>query len=58
VCGINDPRHTCYEYLLLFAKLDMTLGLVFVAPPDRPAVAEEGAQCLVVVRWFATGQSG
>jgi hypothetical protein len=25
VCGINDPRHTCDEYLVLLAKSGMTL---------------------------------
>jgi hypothetical protein len=27
VCGINDPMHTCDEYLVLFAKSGMTLTL-------------------------------
>jgi hypothetical protein len=26
VCGINEPGHTCEEYMVLFAKLGMTLG--------------------------------
>jgi hypothetical protein len=25
VCGINDPGHTCDEYLVLLAKLGMTI---------------------------------
>jgi hypothetical protein len=25
VCGINDPGHTCDEYMVLLAKLSMTL---------------------------------
>jgi hypothetical protein len=24
VCGINDPGHTCYEYLVLLVKSGMT----------------------------------
>jgi hypothetical protein len=27
VCGINDPGHTCDEYLILLVKLDITLNL-------------------------------
>jgi hypothetical protein len=33
VCGINDPGHTCDEYLILLAKL----GMIEVVPePCQP----------------------
>jgi hypothetical protein len=41
VCGINDPEHTCDEYLILFAKLGMTLpDLQLIRPPSTRLVTD------------------